>query len=96
MAFDLEGRSLTPLSDLLQLSEFPLADFLPDELLSTTFDALTYTDASIYDDGDNLVLDIQLVFKGELALRVPGSDAVALVFGSAGPGFTSLRTEIRD
>src|SRR5688500_16809141 len=94
MAFDLEGRALSPLYDLLQLSEFPLAAFLPDELLTTTFDGLTYTDASIYDDGENLVIDIQLVFEGELALRLPGSDAFAIVLGSAGPGFTSLRTEI--
>jgi hypothetical protein len=90
VAFDLEGRGLSPLSELLELADFPLAEFLPEEALASAFDRLSYTDAAVYDDGNNIVLDLQLVFEQELALRVPGSDAVALVFGSAGPGFTSL------
>jgi hypothetical protein len=94
VAFELEGRGLSPLSELLELADFPLAEFLPEDALASVFEQLSYTDAAVYDDGDNLVLDLQLVFEQELALRVPGSDAVALVFGSAGPGFTSLRTEI--
>lgn len=93
MAIDLEGRALSPLSNLLELADFPLTEFLPTESIADVFDALSYTEAAVYHDDRNIIIDLVLVFEGELALKLPGSDVIAFVFGSAGPGLTSIHTE---
>ncbi|MBA3360004.1 MAG: hypothetical protein H0T94_00795 [Acidimicrobiia bacterium] len=93
MAIELDGSALSPLSNLLELADFPLTEFLPTESIASVFNALSYTDAAVYHDGDNIVIDLLLVFEGELALKLPGSDVIAFVFGAAGPGLTSIRSE---
>jgi hypothetical protein len=92
--YDLTGRSITPLSDLIDAVDFPLAEFLPSNLADDIFGDLYYTEALSWADGDNLVLDVQLAFESELSLTPPGTDALSFVVGSAGVGWTTLRTEI--
>src|SRR5262245_37023035 len=94
MAFDLTGRALFPLGDLIAVADFPLAEYLPVEAINQVFEALYYTDATLYRDGDNLIFDVRLVWEGELALAPPGTDAFALVLGSAGEGLTTAHTQI--
>ena len=68
MSFDLTGRALFPLGDLIASSDFPLAEYLPVDAINQVFDNLYYTDATLYTDGENKVFDIRLVWEGELAL----------------------------
>ncbi len=93
MAVDITGHALYPLSDLLDIEEFPLRDFIPADALENIFESLFYTDAEVYFDGENLVIDIQLAINQELALKPPGN-AMALVFAPGVEGWTSLHMEI--
>jgi hypothetical protein len=94
MAFDLTGRALFPIGDLIEVADFPLAEFLPVEAINEVFEGLYYTDATLYRDGENLVFDVRLVWEGELSLSPPGTDAFAVVVGSAGAGLTTAHAEI--
>ena len=94
LAYDLEGRGIFPLADLFDLGDFPLADLIPQDALQQIFDGLYYTEANAYREGDGLVFEIRLAFDGELALTPPGTEAVALVIGAAGGGWTALDTKI--
>jgi hypothetical protein len=94
MPYDVEGRALTPLGELVGIVDFPLAEFLPPDAVATVFDSLYFTEAIAWSDGPNLVINIQLLFEGELALKPPATDLIALVFGSAGPGWTAISAEI--
>jgi len=94
MAFDLTGRALSPLGDLIPTADFPLAEFIPTAALNEVFDRFSYTDATVYRDGLNLVIDAQFVWEGELSLAPPGTDAIALVVGSAGVGMTTARARL--
>src|SRR3712207_6214544 len=93
MVYDLVGRSLFPLRDLFERSDFPLADLLPPGALDGVFAGLYFTEAESYSSGDNHVLTIRLAFAIELALRVPGIDAVEAVVASGGEGWTSVMAE---
>ena len=94
MAFDLTGRALYPLGDLITSADFPLAEFIPVGAINAVFDRFSYTDANVYLDGSNLIIDVQLVWEGELSLAPPGTDAVALVVGSAGVGMTTAHAHL--
>lgn len=94
MAFDIEGRALYPLGDLISTADFPLAEFLPAAALGEVFDRFSYTDATVHQDGPNLVIDAQFVWEGELSLAPPGTDAVALVVGSAGVELTTAHAQL--
>jgi hypothetical protein len=94
LAYDLTGRALFPIGDLIDLADFPLAGYLPVEAVSQVFEKLYFTDATLYRDGDNLVFDLRLIWEGELALSPPGTDAFALVLGSAGEGLTTAHAQI--
>ena len=91
MTIDISGHALLPLSDLIDAQEFPLGDFLTS---SGAFDSIYYTDAETYGDGDSYVLSARLAFEAELALRVPGTDAVELVIASGGQGWSSFEIEM--
>src|SRR5215212_10254664 len=94
MAYELTGRAIYPLSDLFQVADFPLADLLPTDTLAQVFDGLYYTEArgSLREEG--AAFDVHLAFEGELALTPPGTDAVALVIGSAGDDWTVIEAQI--
>lgn len=94
MALNLEGRALYPLGDLISTADFPLAEFIPVGAINEVFDRFSYTDATVYQDGPNLVVDAQFVWEGELSLSPPGTDAVALVIGSAGVGLTTAHAQL--
>src|SRR5215468_1864085 len=94
LEYDLAGRALLPLSELLAQGDLPLADFLPRDALASVFSSLYYTEASIYFDGANVVLDARLALEQELALGIPGSDAIALVVAPGGEGWTSIHARI--
>jgi hypothetical protein len=94
MAFDLKGLAIYPLSDLLDVADFPLAEYLPVEQINQVFESLGYTDATIYHDGNNMVFDVRLIWESELVFTLPGTDAIALVLGSAGEGLTTAHTQI--
>lgn len=94
MAFDMKGLGVYPIGDLLDIADFPLAEYLPVEQINEVFESLGYTDATIYREGNNLIFDVRLVWEGELALTLPGSDAIALVLGSAGEGLTTAHIQI--
>jgi hypothetical protein len=91
MAYDLSGRALYPLSDLIDAAEFPLGDLLVG---TGIFDSIYYTDAEAYGDGDNYVFSGRLAFESELVLRVPGTEAVELVIASGGQGWSSFEVEL--
>ncbi len=90
MAYELDGRSLTPLSELVQLEDLPFAEFVPLSALDNVFYGLYYTEASSYPDEFNLVIDLRLAWEGSLALSPPGCDSYSLTLGSAGSGWTSV------
>ncbi|GIF01459.1 hypothetical protein [Paractinoplanes rishiriensis] len=79
------SNTLFPLSDLISAEQFPLAEVL---------DGLYYTQAEAFPAGDDLVLLLTLTFERELAFGIPGVDDLAVVFGSAGAGWTSLTVEL--
>ena len=93
MAYDLTGRALYPISQILQQQEFPLAEYIPADALGQVFEGLYYTDVEAYDAADGLHLKLRLAFDGELALSPPGLPNVALVAGAGGGGWTSLLAE---
>ncbi len=90
----LNGRSLFALAELIEQADFPLADYLPTSTIAAVFSSLYYTDAAILDSGDNVVIDLVLVFDGELVLAPPGCDAFSLVFAPGGQGLASVHCEI--
>ena len=90
MAYDLTGRALYPISQILQQQEFPLAEYVPQDALDQVFDGLYYTDVEAYTTSDGVHLNMRLAFDGELALSPPGLPGIALVAGAAGGGWTSL------
>jgi hypothetical protein len=90
----IESNTIFPLGGLLDRDEFPLAALMPEETLAAIFDGLYYTEAEAYSVGENLILRVRLAFEQELALRVPGVDDLAIVFGAAGSGWTSLPVEL--
>jgi hypothetical protein len=94
VAYDLTGRALRPLGELLAVADLPLAEFLPPELLQATFDRVYFTEADASFLEDNLVLTVRLAIEAEIALAPPGTDAVQLVLCSGGPGWTSILAEI--
>lgn len=90
MPYDLNVRSLTPLSELITQAEFPLVEYIPANFVSDIFDGLFAVEHYFSFDGDNLVLECQLAFPQEIALSLPGAESFALVLGSAGPGWTVI------
>jgi hypothetical protein len=94
MPYDLTGRGIRPLGELITLAEFPLADFIPADTLASVFDGLYYAEAQAALHDGNLVVDTWLAFENELSLRMPGSDAFAFVFASAGAGWTAVHAEL--
>lgn len=94
MALDITGRGVYPLSDLIDIDEFPLGDFLPTNALEQIFESLFYADVEVYFDEDNLIVDIILAMEQELVLKPPGSEAFALILGAGGEDWTAIRTEI--
>lgn len=94
MPYDLTGRSLTPLSDLISEAEFPLSEYLPLDDVAALFQSLYVAEHYFSLDGDNLVLECHLVFESELSLAIPGAESFALVLGSAGPGWTAIGMEL--
>lgn len=73
MPYDLTGRGVRPLGELITLAEFLLADFIPTDALSSVFDGLYYAEAQASLHDGNLVIDTWLAFETELSLRLPGS-----------------------
>lgn len=93
MAYDITGRAIYPLRDLVAEANFPFADFLADAA-GSVLDRLYYTEAeTVVEDGD-LVIDVQLAFEGELALTLPGTSAFALVLASGGIGWSTVRARL--
>ena len=91
MAYDLTGRALYPLGDIISSSDFPLADFVPADILEDFFAGLYFTEKVSYFDGNNLVLDIRLAFQGEMSLSPFGTDAFRFVLFAADADWTSMR-----
>lgn len=94
MSFDLSGRSLTPLSELISEAEFPLSDLLPLDDVAELFASLYVADHSTMLVGDNLLIDCLLAMPGELSFSLPGADSFAFVLGSAGPGWTAIKMHL--
>lgn len=94
MSFDLSGRSLTPLSELISEAEFPLSDLLPLDEVAELFASLYVADHSTMLVGDNLLIDCLLAMPGQLSFSLPGADSFAFVLGSAGPGWTAIKMHI--
>ena len=91
MAYDLIGRSLTPLSELISEADFPLADFLPVKRISPVFKGIFFTEADIAFDGENYVVSAHLAFNDSIEFGPAGSDSFSLVLASALDGWTTLR-----
>ena len=94
LPFDVVGRAIYPLSDLISAADFPFAEYIRSDVFPTVFDRLYYTEASAYEQDGNVVFDLHLVFEGELDLAPPGCDAFALVFGSADEEWTAIHLEL--
>nr|WP_263327076.1 hypothetical protein [Neobacillus sp. Marseille-Q6967] len=90
MTYDLIGRPLYPLSELLEDEDFPFLDFLPKDLL----DGLYYTEADLYANEDNLSFSIHLAFEKEIEIKLPGIDSLALVIGGAGEDWSSIAVKL--
>ncbi len=94
MPYELVGRSLTRLSELITEAEFPLAEYIPAALVAEVFGSLYAVEHYFSRDGDNLVLECQLAFSKEIALSLPGAESFALVLGSAGTGWTVIPMQL--
>lgn len=94
MAYVLEGRSLSPISDLISEADFPLADYLPIDQVSSVFSGLYYTEADIALDGENVVVSAQLAFENSIEFCPAGCDSFSLVLASAGTRWSTLRATI--
>ncbi|MEV5763651.1 DUF6603 domain-containing protein [Micromonospora sp. NPDC052213] len=90
MAISVDGRALYPLGEALAATDFPLVSMLPAD----AFDGIYYLSADAAFDDTALVVAFELAFEGELALTPPGTDAIALVLGSAGVGWTGVRATV--
>ncbi|PKN50676.1 MAG: hypothetical protein CVU58_00035 [Deltaproteobacteria bacterium HGW-Deltaproteobacteria-16] len=93
MGYNLIGRTLYPLSDLLSQSEFPLLAYIPPDALQSLFDGLYYTDAEAYTLPEGVYLNLRLAFETELALTPPGLPGLKLVAGAGGNGWTTLQVQ---
>ena len=91
MTYNLVGRSLTPLSELISETDFPLADFLPIDQISQVFKGIYFTEADIAFDGENAVVSAHLAFNESIEFGPAGCDSFSLVLASAGGGWTTLR-----
>ena len=91
MTYDLVGRSLTPLSELISETDFPLADFLPIDQISQVFKGIYFTEADIAFDGENAVVSAHLAFNKSIEFGPAGCDSFSLVLASAGGRWTTLR-----
>jgi hypothetical protein len=89
VAYEITGRAIYPLRDLIAEADFPLADFVGGAV-GPLLDRLYYTDAETVVEDRDLVIDVQLAFEGELALRPPGTSAIALVLASGGVGWSAV------
>ncbi|MHA6645702.1 DUF6603 domain-containing protein [Mesorhizobium sp. A623] len=94
MSYDLSGRSLTPLSELISQADFPLSEMLPVDQVASVFDRLYVAEHSVMVIDDNLMIDAHLAFPEEISFAIPGADAYSLVLGSAGPGWTALKMHL--
>jgi hypothetical protein len=94
MPYDLTGRSLTPLSELISQSDFPLLEMLSFDQVASVFNRLYVAEHSVMVIGDNLMIDAYLAFPEEISFSIPGADAYAVVLGSAGPGWTALKMHL--
>src|SRR5688572_16128246 len=94
MPYDLTGRDLNPISDLIEQADFPLAEYLPLDQIASIFESLYYTEATTSFDGENVVIEAQLVWEGALELKIPGCDSYAIVLASAGAGWSTALTTI--
>jgi hypothetical protein len=92
MAYELAGRAIYPLSQLLSDQELPFVSYIPDDVLEQVFQGINYTDAEAYVTADGLHFNLRLAFEGELALSPPGLSGFALLAGAAGDGWTSVPT----
>jgi len=93
VGYNLIGRTLYPLSDLLSQSEFPLLAYIPPDALQSLFDGLYYTDAEAYTLPEGVYLNLRLAFETELALTPPGLPGLKLVAGAGGNGWTTLQVQ---
>ena len=61
MPYDLTGRGVRPLGELITLAEFPLGDFIPTDALASVFDGLYYAEAQASLQDGNLFIDTWLI-----------------------------------
>ena len=94
MPDDLEGLGVHPLAELFEPASFPLAELIPQELLGQVFSGLYYTAAVIEPRADGVAIALTLALEGELALSPPGTQALALVLGSAAGDWTLVDCEL--
>lgn len=90
MPYDLTGRSLTRLSELISEVDFPLADFLPRDRVASVLDGIYYTEADIGVDGENVVVSARLAFEHSIEFVIPGCGSFSLLLASAGERWTSV------
>src|SRR5262245_58610801 len=70
----------TPASQVLDPSRWPI-DFLQSDRGDSLLDSIYVVDSSVVVGATSLAFSIRVVFEGELALSIPGLDAVTLVLG---------------
>ena len=72
MPYDIEGRALYRLSDLLSQQDFPLREVIPEAALAQVFGSMYYTSADSFFADGAVHLNLELAAEGELALTPPG------------------------
>lgn len=94
MAEDFEGLGVYPLGDLFAGDSFPLGELIPQALQAEVFAGLYYTSAEMEPRNDGVAVALTLAFEGELALTPPGTQSLALVFGSPAGDWTLVDCEL--
>ena len=82
MSYDLTGRSLYPLSDIVSKENFPLADYIPLDKLNEIFSGIFYTESEFEFDGQNSIITARLAFKS-ISITPPGCNAFKISLGKS-------------
>lgn len=91
-ATDIEGKTIFPLTRLIDPATFPAALLETAGPLSEVFDKINFTDPLLEFSDGGFRAGVVVVITEEFAVSVPGLDSVAIVIGGGG-GLTAARVE---
>jgi hypothetical protein len=86
----IEGQGLTPLSDLLDAEQLPLAEFLQNGVLADIIDGFYFTDMSVVSSPETVRYSLRIALDTEITLAPFGADSFSLSIGTPQAGWTTF------